>query len=137
MQELSFQAEALAEERQYVELLRELRLQRAAKNTATKEDARLSGQLKQWMQLNGRDELCDDERGIRAHFQDRVTTDWDIRGLARNNPQALIELAAEGYLSGNTTLIDAARKSAPSSLLDELQRYRVPNVSTALMVEGG
>jgi len=132
---VNFQAEAAAEERSYIERLVALNEIRQRKATLTKEDTKLSGELKQWMQLNDREELRDEERGIRAHFQSRSTTEWDIRSLAKNNPQVLIALASEGYLSGNTTLIDAARKAAPSSVLDELQRYRITGQTVALMVE--
>lgn len=90
-------------------------------------------QLKQWLQLEGRNELVDGEHNLRAWIHDREGWEQDLRGM----PQAvLLELQEKGLLRFDNTAYEALRKAAPSVRLDEAAMFRRKVItSTALEVK--
>ena len=120
--------------------LYDLWLARQAKNAATKDDKEMSDAVKQWLGLEGEDELVDGEHGVRAFIKEVGAGDtWDIRTAP---PELVLWLAQNGYLTVQTKKVDEDLKSAPTTQLMELNakvknvpKYRFPGVTTQLRVE--
>lgn len=104
-----------------------------AREKAAKSDAEMPAQiLKAYLQERDERELCDEERGLKAYIQDREGWEQDLRGMPVT---VLVELQEAGLLRFDNAALDALRKAAPSSTLDEAARYRRKVItSTALFV---
>ena len=132
--------ELLADRAAVVAKLNELWLARQAKNAATKVDSELTEQVKQWMGLEGEDELFDGEHNIRAYIKEvGAGVTWDIRTAP---PELVLWLAQNGYLTVQTKKVDEDLKTAPTTQLLDLNakvknvpKYRFPGVTTQLRVE--
>jgi hypothetical protein len=113
--------------------LYDLWLARQAKNEAAKVDAQLTEGVKNWLGLEGEDEIVDGERGIRAYIKEVGSTPtWDIR----NAPdEVILFLAKDGVLTVNNTAFNSRRKNAPSLVLDDAIKYRQEGVNYQLRVE--
>lgn len=131
----SMQAEASAERRAIVELLAELRDAKDQGSAARRKEAPLAERVRAYMALEGLDELTDDERGIRAYFEERRSVTYDLRSMAKSRPELVLWAAEQGLLDGSATRIRTARKGAPSLELDDIERFGMPEITTALKVE--
>ena len=113
--------------------LYDLWLARQAKNEATKVDTKLTEGVKQWLGLEGEDEIVDGERGIRAYIKEvGAAPTWDIRTAP---DEVILFLAKDGVLTVNNTAFESRRKNAPSTKLDDAIKYRHQGVNYQLRVE--
>mgnify|MGYP000895567101 FL=1 len=126
-------AEAAEQRRAIVELLARLHVARQTQNTAKREADGLADRVKQWLDLENETEIADDERGIRAYYQSRSTTTWDVASM----PDDLILILANtpGLMTINTSAFDALRRAGGSAALDDAMRFRMTGETRALQVE--
>ena len=124
---------ATYERRQIVELLAPLQVAREESRVAGKRASDLGDRVKNWMLLEGENEVTDDERGIRVFLQSTTETTWDIEHMRE---EVVLELAKRGLLTVNTRAFDALKRTATNSLMDEADRFRMRGEgSPRLMVE--
>lgn len=115
-------ADALAEERALVAKLLPLWEARQAKNEASKDEERLSGPVKQFLELNPDVTSLDDlEHDVHASLQRRGSTEWDLRPLADDD---VLALKAAGLLTIRTRAFDELRKAAQSTTWDRVNHTR-------------
>lgn len=115
-------------------------LARQAKNAATADDKAMTEAVKQWLGLEGEEELSDGEHGIRAFIKEvGAGVTWDIRTAP---PELVLWLAQNGYLDVRTKKVDEDMKSAPTTQLLDLNakvlnvpKYRFPGVNYQLRIE--
>jgi hypothetical protein len=112
--------------------LYELWLIRQAKNAATKDDSFLTEQIKQWMGLEGEEELFDGEHGIRVYIKEIGAPNWN---LTEAPDEVILHLAREGLLNVKNSDFDKARKNKPSTLLDRALEHKNDGVNYQLRVE--
>ena len=88
-----------------------------------KDDEALRDALRRWLDLNNLDEVVDGETGLGVQLgKARRQTTWDTRNVDMD----LLRVARDaGLLTIQTALFDNLVKSAPSSDLDALKRYRL------------
>lgn len=109
-----------------------LKLARDAKNAATADDKRLTDETKQWMQLEGVDELYDGEHDINVTLKASSTTTWDIR---KAPPELVARLAAEGLLTVNTTAFKAEQAKGGATYLDDTLAFKHEGETWTLRIE--
>jgi hypothetical protein len=115
-------------------------LARQAKNEATKVDKTLTEGVKNWLGLEGEEEIVDGERGVRAFIKEvGAEPTWDIRTAPDD---LVLWLAKNGYLDVRTKKVDGDLKNAPATQLLDLNakvnnvpKYRFPAVNYQLRVE--
>lgn len=117
-----------------VALLAPLHDARKRSNEAAREERKLADQLRQYLDALGVEELVDGEHELRAWFESRSNTKYDLRSLAEAQPDVLVWAARNGLLSASHTAVNDARKRAPASELDTLARYAIPEHTAALKV---
>ena len=112
--------------------LYELWIARQAKNEAAKVDAKLSEAVKQWMGLEGEDELFDGEHGIRAWVKEVKSPTWDV---TKASDELILFLAREGVLQVSETKYRAAQKLKDDMRLNDALNYRQEGATYQLRVE--
>lgn len=122
----------IASREEIVAKLYPLWLVRQAKNAASKDDVAATEEIKNWLGLEGEDEVVDGEHDIRAYIKPVSTTTWDIREASA---EVILALAAEGLLDVKNTAFNERRKNAPSLLLDMALKYRSEGENYQLRVE--
>ena len=122
----------LFQERAAVALIPRIMVARTEKSTAERIDRDCSAQLKQYLDLEGLQELIDGEHNLRAYYEPRSAGKYDVRSM----PDALVLwLARQGLLGINVTALRALKKAAPAIELDDAERFWIPEYTTALKVE--
>lgn len=119
-----------------VALLAPLHAARKRMNEADREQAALAKRLRQYLDALGIEELVDGEHELRAWYESRSNTKYDLRSLAEAHPDVLVWAARNGLLSASHTAISDARKRAPASELDTLADYAIPEHTASLKVGG-
>lgn len=127
----TLQQEALAQRREIEGLLADLYDLREKRNAADRAASELAERVKQWLGLEGEREITDAERGIRAFLEERSALRYDVRSM---DPGLVVWLATQGLLAVNVAALKAAKKAAPASELDEVERFAIPEVTYALKV---
>ena len=112
--------------------LHELWLARQAMNEAKKVDAKLSEGVKQWMGLEGEDEVFDGEHGIRAWIKEVKSPTWDVTTASDD---LILFLAHEGVLQVSETKYRAAQKLKDDMRLNDALNYRHEGATYQLRVE--
>ena len=112
--------------------LHELWLARQAKNEAARVDAQLTESVKQWMGLEGEDELFDGEHGIRAWIKEVKSPTWDVTTAS---DELILFLAREGVLQVSETKYRAAQKLKDDMRLNDALNYRHEGSTYQLRVE--
>jgi hypothetical protein len=112
--------------------LHELWLARQAMNEAKKVDAKLSESVKQWMGLEGEDEVFDGEHGIRAWIKEVKSPTWDVTTATDD---LILFLAREGVLQVSETKYRAAQKLKDDMRLNDALNYRHEGATYQLRVE--
>ena len=131
--DVGFQAEATAARREHIELLREIYDLRSKANAATRAERGLTERLRQYLDLEGLNELSDDERGLVARLQEREGWEQDLRNMPAD---VLAALLAAGALRFDNKLVEALVEKAPTTAVGEALKYRRRIIaSTALLVE--
>ncbi len=130
--------DAAATEAKMLEAVRELALIAEAMRPLTARQTELRDQVKQFMTLNGLDELADRETGVVAKIQDRNSTPtYDlVSAVERGHDQALVHAASAGMLRLDHTMLQRFRKANGAWWAETIARYEMPGTSTtALIVE--
>ena len=122
------------ERRKLIESLALIEGARATKNAAGRTDTKLSGPVKQHLEMNPDDELIDGESGISAWLEPRKTTSWDLRSLAQRKPDLLVWLAHNGLLTVNTTAFTAIRTAGDAAELGDTEDFKIVGESTSLRI---
>ena len=107
-------------------------LARQAKNAATKDDKEMSDAVKQWLGLEGEDELVDGEHGVRAFIKEVKDPTWDVTTASDD---LILYLARAGVLQVSETKYRAAKKLKDSHHLDDALNYRHEGATFQLRVE--
>jgi hypothetical protein len=105
---------------------------RATANLATKDAEPLAARLRQWLELEGRDELIDGETGLRAYLEPRSSTEWNV---SRMPPSVVLYLAQAGLLTVATKAYDERRKNDGAVELDEARRYRMDKAGSSYALQ--
>lgn len=95
---------------------------RATANEATRKAEPHTARLRQWLELEGRDELIDGEHSLRAYMEPRSATEWNV---SRMPPGVVLYLAQAGLLTVSTGAFDARRKNDGAVELDDAMRFRM------------
>ena len=122
----------IASREDVVAKLQDLWLARQAKNEAARVDAQLTESVKQWMGLEGEDELFDGEHGIRAWIKEVKSPTWDVTTASDD---LILFLAREGVLQVSETKYRAAQKLKDDMRLNDALNYRHEGSTYQLRVE--
>ena len=122
----------IASREDVVAKLHDLWLARQAKNEAARVDAQLTESVKQWMGLEGEDELFDGEHGIRAWIKEVKSPTWDVTTAS---DELILFLAREGVLQVSETKYRAAQKLKDDMRLNDALNYRREGSTYQLRVE--
>ena len=122
----------IASREDVVAKLHDLWLARQAKNEAARVDAQLTESVKQWMGLEGEDELFDGEHGIRAWIKEVKSPTWDVTTASDD---LILFLAREGVLQVSETKYRAAQKLKDDMRLNDALNYRREGSTYQLRVE--
>ena len=127
--------DAAREESVAVGLIARIFALRVIANAATKDAEPLAAQLRQWLELEGRDELIDGEAELRAYLEPRSSTEWTVYEMAAST--VLYLAAIPGMLSVNSAAFDALRKVSGAIELDEANKHRrlIQGSSYALQIK--
>jgi hypothetical protein len=110
-----------------------LLLARTVKNASTKEDNELTAIVKQWMALEGEDELFDGEHGIRAWIKEVGTSPtWNVREMPDD---LILFLAHDGVLTVNNKAFESRKLNAPDGRFLDAMNHRQEGVNYQLRVE--
>lgn len=136
MTETSAPYETEQDTRALVESLVLIRARRDQRKAVNDDLEALEGPVKAWLEAHPGETLADLERGITAEIEEtNKPVEWDIKSMAEQHPQRVIEAALMGLLSGRTSAIRSQRgKAACADML--LDRYCMPTgVKQSLRVE--
>jgi hypothetical protein len=124
--------DAAREESEIVGLIARIFDLRATANLATKDEKPLAAQLRQFLELEGRDELIDGEHGLRAYLEPRSSTEWNV---SRMPPGVVLYLAQAGLLTVDTKQFDLRRKNDGAVELDDARRYRMDKAGSSYALQ--
>ena len=124
--------DAAREESVAVGLIARIFALRVIANAATKDAEPLAAQLRQWLELEGRDELLDGEHSLRAYLEPRSSTEWNV---SRMPPSVVLFLAQAGLLTVSTAAFDNRRKNDGAVELDDAMRFRMDKAGSSYALQ--
>lgn len=124
--------DAAREESEIVGLIARIFDLRATANLATKDAEPLAAQLRQFLELEGRDELVDGEHNLRAYLEPRSSTEWNV---SRMPASVVLYLAQAGLLTVATKAYDERRKNDGAVELDDARRYRMDKAGSSYALQ--